>query len=167
MRMQPLTYLTTLLTVGFAGSAAVEIRTVQQSAMTHSDAALTYRTDSTYSTATAVVPRMYGSASPDSIPGRYRYTYTLVNERSSANTIWKVALDPVPKPLSVTPPLHWRWVYGFQTEDSALYFKSKPDSTPDPVGWDSLTVVRSIYDLAPGDSLTFGFVSDGAPSKLV
>jgi hypothetical protein len=155
-----------------ASGGAEDIRhprtgTVQQSAIVHSDAALTYRTDSTYSTATAVIPRMYGSATRDSIPGRYRYTYTLVNEPSSANTIAAFALDPVPRPLSVTPPLHWRWMYGYETEDSALYFRAKPDTNPPPAGWDSLTVVRSIYDLAAGASLTFGFVSDRAPSKTM
>jgi hypothetical protein len=54
--------------------------------------------------ATAVTPRVYGSASPDSMPGRYRYTVTLVNEPSSRNTIWKFVLDPVPRPITVTPP---------------------------------------------------------------
>jgi hypothetical protein len=127
-------------------------------------AGLTYHTDNLYSTGTAIVPRMYGAASPDSIPGRYRYTYTLINERSSANTIVAFALDPISEPLSVTPPLHWQWIYGFETEDSALYFESEADHQPAPIGWDSLTVVRSIYDLAPGDSLTFGFVSDRVPS---
>jgi len=100
MRPQRLTSLAALLIVGFVGSAEVETRGVQ-SAIIHSDTGLTYRTDSTYSTATAIIPRMYGSASPDSIPGRYRYTYTLVNEPSSTNTIWKFALDPVPKPFGL------------------------------------------------------------------
>ena len=135
----------------------------QRSEIVFADAALIYATSRTYSTATAVIPRMYGSATPDSVPGRYQYTYTLVNDQASTNTIWKFALDPVTTPLGVTPPPHWRWLFGYQLEDSALYFTSMPDGSI-PSGWDSLSVVRSVYDLAPGDSLAFGFLSDRAPS---
>jgi hypothetical protein len=117
-----------------------------------------------YPSAVAVHPRIHCSVSPDSIPGRFRYRYTLFNDSSSTNTIHEFALDPIPKPLSVMPPLQWEWAYGFETEDQALYFESKPDSRPAPVGWDSLTVVRSIYDLAPGQSMTFGVVSDRPPA---
>ncbi len=136
----------------------------QQAGIVYSDPALTYRVATEYRTATAVVPRMYGSSSPDPIPGRFRYTYTLVNEASSTNTIWAFALNPVPRPLQITPPRSWQWTFGYQLEDSALYFDSDPDSNPPPAGWDSLTIARSIHDLAPGDSLTFSFVSDRGPS---
>jgi len=134
------------------------------SGIVYSDPALTYRVASEYSTATAVVPRFYGSSSPDSVPGRFRYSYTLVNDPLSTNTIWAFALNPVPRPITVTPPKSWQWTFGYQLEDSALFFDSDPDSNPPPVGWDSLTVARSTHDLAPGDSLVFGFVSDRPPS---
>ena len=45
----------------------------RQSGVAHSTAGLTYHIDSVYPSATAVIPRMYGSAQPDTIPGRYRY----------------------------------------------------------------------------------------------
>lgn len=140
--------------------------TTKQAGIVYSDAALTYHIAAEYSTATAVIPRMYGSSAPDSVPGRYRYTYTLVNEPSSTNTISAFALDPVPRPFSVTPPLHWTSVFGIDLEDSALYFEADGGTTA-PAGWDSLTVPRSIYDLGAGDSLTFGFVSDRAPSMTM
>lgn len=116
--------------------------------------------------ATAVTPRVYGSASPDSIPGRYRYTVTLVNEASSRNTIWKFVLDPVPRPITVTPPPNWMWAYGYDLRDRALAFGSEGDDAPYPASWDSVSAVRSIYDLQPGDSVTFRFVSDGTPSMV-
>jgi hypothetical protein len=163
--MQHLTSLAALLAVGFAGSADVETQVVQQPAIIHSDTTLMYRTDRTYSTATAVIPRVYGSSSPDSIPGRYRYTYTLVNEPSSTNSIWEFVLNPVPRPISVTPPPHWFYDYGYEGEDKALSFGSgEGDTLPMPADWDSVSMVPSIYDLQPGDSVTFRYVSDRAPS---
>ena len=135
----------------------------QQPGITYSDVALTYKVASEYSTATAIVPRMYGSAVQDSTPGRYVYSYTLVNEAASTNTISAFALNPASRPISVTGPSHWQWTFGYQLEDSALYFDSDPDDQPAPPNWDGVSILRSIYDLAPGDSLTFSFVSDRAP----
>ena len=116
--------------------------------------------------ATAVTPRVYGSSTPDSIPGRYRYTYTVVNEATSTNAIWKFVLDPVPRPIIVTPPLNWMWTYGYDLKSSALFFGSEGDDNPYPAGWDSVSEVPSIYDLQPGDSVTIRFVSDAAPSMV-
>jgi hypothetical protein len=58
------------------------------------------------------------------------------------------------------------WAYGYDLRDRALAFGSEGDDNPYPASWDSVSAVRSIYDLQPGDSVTFRFVSDGAPSKV-
>ena len=117
--------------------------------------------------ATAVTPRVYGSATPDSVPGRYRYAITLVNEPSSTNTIWKFVMDPVPRPITVTPPPNWMFAYGYDLRDKALFFGSEGDDNAYPANWDSVSSVRSIYDLQPGDSVTFRYVSDRAPSMVL
>jgi FlgD Ig-like domain len=116
--------------------------------------------------AVAITPRVYGSAVNDSVPGRYRYTVTLVNEPSSSNVIWKFVLDPVPRPITVTPPPNWMWAYGYQLKAKALAFGSEGDNTPRPGNWDSVSAVPSIHDLPPGDSVTFRYVSDGVPSMI-
>lgn len=116
--------------------------------------------------ATAPTPRVYGSASPDSVAGRYRYTYTLVNEPSSTNAIWKFVLDPVPHPFIVTAPANWMWAYGFDLKPKALAFGSEGVDAPNPAGWDSVSDVPSIYDLQPGDSLRFYFVAAGDPAMI-
>ena len=117
-----------LLYAAFSGAgplgrseAGGEVRRV---GIVYSDAALESNA------ATAVTPRVYGSATPDSTPGRYRYAITLVNEPSSTNTIWRFALDPVPRPITVTPPPNWMWAYGFDLRDKALAFGSEGDDTP-------------------------------------
>lgn len=116
--------------------------------------------------AVAITPRVYGSAANDSIPGRYRYSVTLVNEPSSSNMIWKFVLDPVPRPITVTPPPNWMWAYGYQLRAKALAFGSEGDNAPRPGNWDSVSAVPSIHDLLPGDSVTFRYVSDGQPSMV-
>lgn len=119
------------------------------------------------SAATAINPRVYGSSSPDSIPGRYRYSVTLVNQPTTTNKIWEFVLNPMVMPITVTPPPHWFHQYGFQGEDRALFFGSgQGDTLPMPAGWDSLSMVPSVYDLAPGDSVTFQYVSDRPPAMI-
>jgi len=137
-----------------AGGAAGQVGIVYSDATLQSNAA------------TAVTPRVYGAAAPDSIPGRYRYTITLVNEPTSSNAIWKFVLDPVPRPNIVTPPPNWMWSYGYQLRGAALAFGPEGDDTPYAAGWDSVSDAPSIYDLQPGDSVTVNYVSDGAPSMV-
>jgi len=132
----------------------------RQAAIIYSDATLESNA------ATALTPRVYGSATPDSVVGRYRYTYTLVNEASSANALWKFVLDPVPHPVVVTAPANWMWAYGFDLRPTALAFGSEGDDTPHSARWDSVSDVPSIYDLQPGDSLSFRFVAPGDPAMI-
>lgn len=146
-------------TLGFQEDKKSTRETGNQSGIIYSDVALE-------NAGTAVTPRVYGSASPDVVPGRYKYSYTVVNEPSSSNAVWKFVLDPTPRPLSVTAPANWMWNYGYQLRDRALAFASEGDSTPYAGSWDSVSVVPSSYDLQPGDSLTFDFVSDGSPSMI-
>lgn len=145
---------------GLSGRPAAGDSSSKQVGIVYSDATLENNA------ATAVTPRVYGSASPDSIPGRYRYMYTLVNEPSSSNAIWRFVLDPVPRPFVVTAPSNWMWAYGYQLRGAALAFASEGDDTPYAAGWDSVSDVPSIYDLQPGDSIALGFVSDGPPSMV-
>jgi hypothetical protein len=59
------------------------------------------------------------------------------------------------------------WNYGYQLRNTALAFASEGDDTPYSAAWDSVSEVPSIYDLQPGDSVAFGFVSDGPPSMVL
>jgi hypothetical protein len=58
------------------------------------------------------------------------------------------------------------WGYGYALRDRALFFGSEGDDNPYPAAWDSVSNVPSIYDLQPGDSVAFAFVSDGAPTMI-
>ena len=58
------------------------------------------------------------------------------------------------------------WAYGYDLRDKALAFGSEGDDTPYPSAWDSASAVPSLYDLQPGDSVSFLFVSDRAPSMI-
>jgi hypothetical protein len=116
------------------------------------------------SAARAISPRVTGSWSVGSAPNTYRYTYTLVNEPSSKNAIRYFALAPVRKPLSVTAPLHWDAAYGYEDRDDALVFSVIDGGTTPPAEWDSVNIFPSPFDLQPGDSVVFSFVSDRAPA---
>ncbi len=157
------------LCVGYSGPSKTATNTIRASVPTIARPAGIVYSDASLqnSAATAINPRVYGSSTPDSIPGRYRYSVTLVNQPTTTNKIWEFVVNPIPMPITVNPPPHWFYQYGFQGEASALFFGSgEGDTLPMPAGWDSLSMVPSIYDLAPGDSVTFRYISDHPPAMV-
>jgi hypothetical protein len=112
---------------------------------------------------TAIVPHVSGNAVKDTATGLWHYSYTLRNDPASDNAIRYFAVSPIPgRPASVLAPAHWTGYYGFDADSNAVAWTTADAQDP-PVGWDSLSTYPSIYDVQPGDSVSFSFVHTLGP----
>jgi len=57
-------------------------------------------------------------------------------------------------------------VYGYEDRDDALVFSVVDGGSTAPADWDSVNLAPSPFDLPPGDSVVFSFVSDHAPARI-
>jgi hypothetical protein len=116
-----------------------------------------------WSSAMSVIPQVSGQATPNPATNTWTYTYTLKNAAASTEAIMTFALAPVLALQSVGRPAHWFQTYGFADRTDALVWTVVDAGTP-PVGWDSVSVFPSPFELQPGDSLTgFSIVSPNGP----
>jgi hypothetical protein len=117
----------------------------------------------TWSAATNVIPEVNGQATWHPETSSWTYTYTVKNDISSPNAIMRVALAPVLEPQSIVAPAHWYQHHGYaERPDAAVWMVV--DTGPPPVGWDSVSVYPSPFEIQPGDSVSsFSIVSPHGP----
>jgi len=161
-----------------AGFAAVSVRSdgvprvaarPNEARVLFADSLLTWsaaaRADSqyTWSPATEVIPAVNGQATWHPETSSWTYTYTVKNDISSPNAIMRVALAPVLEPQSIVAPAHWYQHHGYaERPDAAVWMVV--DTGPPPVGWDSVSVYPSPFEIQPGDSVSsFSIVSPHGP----
>src|SRR5205085_6855894 len=114
---------------------------------------------------TAVIPHVTGTADRDPATGGWRYTYTLKNDPASSNVVRHFALSVPVRLLALTSPPHWMGGRGFEGDTNAVVW-SVVDAQGPPANWDSVSGYPSIYDLQPGESVTFSLVCALAPATI-
>ena len=95
----------------------------------------------------------------DSTSRLYTYAYTVLNQNQSGNSMDSFGVTPVPKPIDIRSPAHWKGFYGWEDDTKAVVWtvwdsggvKMPVDTTQ------TFDVTASPYELAHGSSLD-GFV---------
>ncbi len=103
----------------------------------------------------------------DSATRLYTYEYTVTNRRTSKNSLDVFAVDPVPTPVDLRAPLHWKGFYGWEDHRDAaawvVWDGGRTVVSPDSMRAPNITA--SPFELAPGQTAAgFTIVSRHPPT---
>ena len=107
-----------------------------------------------------VIATVVGNAVQDPGTGLWTYQYIVKNAPASPRAIWSFSLEPVPAGVATTGPQGWS---SDRTPDEVLLNWFATDTGPNPPE-NAGNVSPSPFDIAPGSSGTFTFISPLPPA---